>query len=111
MPVATSITNEIVGYALRALDAIFLPNFEYKKAGVIMYDIVSEQAVLGDLFDTYPRDKYGALMPVVDALNSGYNQRLLQLACQIGGEKWGMKQALKSKLYTTDIRDVIRIKG
>jgi DNA polymerase V len=110
MPVATSITNELAGYALRGLDGIYHPDFEYKKAGVILYDIVSERAVLGDLFDTYPRERFGALMPVVDSLNSGFNRNLLQLACQVGPKKWGMKQGLRSGRFTTDVRDVIRVK-
>ena len=109
-PVATSVTNEIVGYALRALDEIYRPDFEYKKAGVILYGIVPETAVQGDLFDTYPREKFGALMPVVDAFNAGFDGGRLALACQIGGKKWGMKQGLRSGSYTTDIRDVIRVK-
>jgi DNA polymerase V len=83
----------------------------YKKAGVILYDIIPEHAVQGNLFDTYPRDKYGALMQVVDALNAGFNKNLLQLACQVGPKKWGMKQGLRSGRFTTDIGEVIRIKG
>ena len=109
-PVATNITNEIVGYALRGLDAIFLPEFDYKKGGIILYGIVPETAVQRNLFDDYPREKFGALMPVVDSLNSGFNRHSLQLACQLGGKKWGMKQALRSGHYTTDIKEVIRVK-
>jgi DNA polymerase V len=90
---------------------IYRPEFEYKKAGVILYDIIPETAVQGNLFDTYPRDKYGALMPVVDALNSGFNRNMLKLACQVGDKRWSMKQMLRSGRYTTDIREVIRIKG
>jgi len=112
LPVATNITNEIVEYALKGLDMIFSPDFAYKKAGVILYDIIPENAVLGNLFDSYERDKYGrALMPVVDSLNTGFNRNLLQLACQMGSKKWGMKQAHRSGRYTTDIRDVIGIKA
>jgi DNA polymerase V len=112
LPVATSVTNEIVGYAIRALDANYLPEFEYKKAGVILYGIVPEKAVLPDLFDRYPREKYARLMPVVDRLNSGFDRNRIQLACQFhpGEKKWGMKQGLRSRHYTTDIKDVIRIR-
>jgi len=111
LPVASSVTNEIAGYALRGLDLIYRPEYEYKKAGVILYDIIPETGVIGDLFDTYPRDRFGALMPVVDALNSGFNHHLLQLACETGSKKWGMKQLRRSGRYTTDLREVIRIKN
>ena len=111
LPVATNITNEIVGYALRGLDLIYRGEFAYKKAGVIVYDIIPEHAVQGNLFDTYPRDKLGALMPVVDSLNAGFNKNLLKLGCQIGKQGWKMKQTLRSGRFTTDIGEVIRIKG
>jgi hypothetical protein len=60
--------------------------------------------------DTYHREKYGKLMPVVDALNTGFERNLLKLDCQTGSQKWKMKQRLRSGHYTTDIREVIRIK-
>ena len=110
LPVATNITNELVGYALRGLDTIYHPDFEYKKAGVILYDIVSKTAVQSNLFDEYPRNKFGALMPVVDSLNAGFNQNLLQLACQTGQRKWSMKQTHLSGRFTTNIQEVIEIK-
>jgi len=110
LPVASNITNELVGYALQGLDSIFNPGYEYKKAGVLLYDIIPEHAVQQGLFDEYHRDKYGALMPVVDALNRGFNKNLLQLACQTGPKRWTMKQTLRSGRYTTDIRDVISVK-
>jgi hypothetical protein len=37
-------------------------------------------------------------------------RNLLQWACQTGNKNWSMKQTLRSKLYTTDIRDIIKIK-
>jgi len=109
LPVATNITNELVGYALQGLDSIFRPEFEYKKAGVLLYDIIPENAVLPGLFDDYKREKFEALMPVVDALNKGYKNNLLRLACQTGHERWAMKQTLKSGCFTTKVNDVIRI--
>jgi hypothetical protein len=37
-------------------------------------------------------------------------RNLLQLACRTGNKNWSMKQTLRSKLYTTDIRDIVKIK-
>ena len=56
--ICTSRAFGLVHYALRGLDTIYHPDFEYKKAGVIIYDIVSRTAIQGNLFDEYPRDKY-----------------------------------------------------
>jgi len=110
LPVETNITNELVGYALRGLDLIYSPEYAYKKAGVILYDIVPETVVQGNLFDEFPREKYKRLMPVVDSLNSGFDRGALKLACQVGPKKWGMKQGLRSGRFTTEVGEVIRVK-
>lgn len=39
----TSDTTEIIGYYRQALYSIYLPNIEYKRAGVILIDIVPEE--------------------------------------------------------------------
>ncbi|MDR2145336.1 MAG: Y-family DNA polymerase [Tannerella sp.] len=110
LPVASNITNELTGYALRALDAIYRPGYMYKKAGVILEDIMPETAVQRNFFDEYPRDKFGALMPVIDSLNGGFNRSHLQLAVETGTGRWQMKQELRSGRFTTNIDEVIRIK-
>lgn len=55
LPIPTSDTLEIVHYALEGLRRIFLPGYQYKKAGVIITEI-TDNAQLG-LFDSVDREK------------------------------------------------------
>lgn len=110
LPVPTNCTPEIVHYALVALRGIFQKGYWYKKAGVIVVDIVPGDAVQQNLFDTVDRIKQQKLMVVVDKLNNGFTRNSLALAVQGGNRKWKLKQELLSPCYTTKLSDVIKIK-
>lgn len=108
-PVATSNTQEIVHYALTALRQIYKKGYWFKKAGVILMDIVPDGAVQQDLFDTVNREKQAKLMKVVDRLNSGFVQNNLVLAIQGGKIKWKLKQEKLTPCYTTKLSDILTI--
>lgn len=110
LPVPTSSTPEIVHYALSALRNIYRKGYCFKKAGVIIMDIVPDRAIQGNIFDTVDREKHKRLMEVVDKLNSGFTKNNLTLAIQGGRRKWKLKQELLSPCYTTRLSDVIMIK-
>ncbi len=107
LPVPTSDTLEIVHYALEGLKSIFMPGYQYKKAGVIITEIVTS-AQLG-LFDTVDREKREKLMQAIDKVN-GEHKHLVKLAVQGNGRDWKLKQEQLSKRYTTDINEVLTIK-
>lgn len=107
LPVPTNDTLEIVHYALEGLKSIFMPDYQYKKAGVIITEIVTS-AQLG-LFDTVDREKREKLMQAIDKVN-GEHRHLIKLAVQGNGRDWKLKQEQLSKRYTTDINEVLTIK-
>lgn len=107
LSVPTSDTLEIVHYALEGLKSIFMPGYQYKKAGVIITEIVTS-AQLG-LFDTVDREKREKLMQAIDKVN-GEHKHLVKLAVQGNGRDWKLKQEQLSKRYTTDINEVLTIK-
>ena len=107
LSVPTSDTLEIVHYALEGLKSIFMPGYQYQKAGVIITEIVTS-AQLG-LFDTVDREKREKLMQAIDKVN-GEHRHLVKLAVQGNGRDWKLKQEQLSKRYTTDINEVLTIK-
>ena len=107
LPVPTNDSIEIVHYALEGLKSIFIPGYQYKKAGVIITEIVTS-AQLG-LFDTVDREKREKLMQAIDKVN-GEHRHLVKLAVQGNGRDWKLKQEQLSKRYTTDINEVLTIK-
>ncbi len=110
LPVPTNSTPEIVHYAIAALQNIYRKGYYFKKAGVILMDIVPDNAIQQNIFDAVDREKHKKLMEVVDRLNSGYFRNNLSLAVQGGRRKWKLKQELLSPCYTTKLNDIIKIK-
>lgn len=106
LPVPTSDTLEIVHYALQGLRSIFIKGYQYKKAGVIITEIVSS-AQLG-LFDTVDREKREKLMRAIDKVNGDY-QHLIKLAVQGNSREWKLKQEQLSQRYTTDMNEILTI--
>lgn len=105
-PVPTSDTTEIVGYALSGLRSIFIPGYQYKKAGVIITEIT--RTVQANLFDPVDREKQEKLMKTLDRIN-GENGNLVRLAVQGNGRGWKLKQEQLSGRYTTDINEILTI--
>ena len=110
LPLPTNNTPEIVHYALIALRNIYRKGYFFKKAGVIIIDIVPDSAIQQNMFDNVDRERQKKLMKVVDRLNSGFNRNNLTLAVQGGRRKWKLKQELLSPCYTTRLSDIINIK-
>lgn len=110
LPVPSSNTTEIVRYALLALKNIYRRGVGYKKAGVIVMDLVSDDAIQQNLFYTEDSAKLSRLMEVIDELNKGQTKNLVSLAVQgTGVRRWKLKQERLSPCYTTQLSDVLTI--
>ncbi len=88
-PVATSDTLDIVDGAVEALKKIYEEGYHYKKAGVMMTQIVPETSVQTDLFDQKDWAKSKKLMQAVDAINEKYARKTVLTAaeCSVQDEK------------------------
>jgi len=110
LPVPTNSTMELIRYALFALEAIYRKGYRYKKAGVLVLDIVPEDRVQGALFDRVDRAKHAAVMKTLDAINSRFGRDTLKMAVQGSGEKWKLRQEKLSPSYTTKWNDIITVR-
>lgn len=110
LPVETNSTIELIKYTTHALKAIYQPGFRYKKAGVLVLDIVPENQVQGSLFDNVDRDKYHEVMATIDQINQKYGRDTLKIATQGSGQKWKLRQEKLSPCYTTRWSDIIEVK-
>ena len=113
LPVATSNSQELIAYALSALRKAFRPNVLYKKAGVILLKIIPENAVVPDLFDDKDRAKDKRLQRVLDHIDDRHGKHAIILGSQLrsASDEPIYKTEHKSPLYTTDLRDIITVKG
>lgn len=110
LPVETNSTMELIRYALFALEAIYKKGYRYKKAGVLVLDIVPEDQIQGSLFDGVDRDKHAAIMKTLDDINAKFGRDALKIAAQGSGKKWKLRQEKLSPCYTTNWKDIITIR-
>jgi DNA polymerase V len=109
MPYPSNSSIDIVKFAIKGLKQIYRPNFQYKKAGVVVMNIVPEQNRQLNLFHS-PNPKHQKLMKAVDQLNQTIGYQKVKLACQDLGRTWKMRQEKLSPRYTTQLNEVIKIK-
>jgi DNA polymerase V len=110
LPVATNSTAEIIHYALKGLDMIYKTGYNFKKAGVIVMDIVPESEVQQSFFDQTDRKKDARLMKTLDKVNTRFGKDLIKFAIQGYSKKWRLKQESLSPCYTTNINQILTIK-
>lgn len=108
LPFASNSSIELARFAEQALDKIFAGGYAYKKAGVIVMDLVSQQQVQQTLFDN-SNPKHRSLMEVIDKLNAKHGQQKVRLGAQDQNRLWKMKQEKLSPRYTTNIHEIITI--
>lgn len=109
LPVATNSSIELCNYAKRLLKVLYLDGFQYKKAGIIITDLVPEDQVQMNLFDTLDRKKHARLMKVMDRLNAKDGKGTIFLSSQGTSREWGLRQEKKSKHYTTRWDDLFEV--
>jgi DNA polymerase V len=74
LPVATADTGMLTAAALRALAAIWRPDYQYKKAGVMLLDLHKAAQVQETLFDASDSPASQARMQAIDALNARFGR-------------------------------------
>lgn len=92
---------ELAGYAMKGLKRIFREGYRYKKAGVMLLDLMSNEVHQGSLFEEQS-DKSPRLMSALDSLNSRYGRDTLKLASSVGLGRWNAKFEMKTPAFTTN---------
>ena len=105
----TNDSMEIVSMANVALKKIYKKEFNYKKAGVIVQNIVPEDYVQMSLFDQINRKSSRKIMSSVDKINLLMGRDKIYLASQSAKNRIEIKQQRLSPCYTTRFSDILKI--
>ncbi|WP_417358603.1 Y-family DNA polymerase [Flavobacterium sp.] len=109
LPFATQSGITISNTAISLLKSL-MPETEtikFKKAGVIVSDLIPENTRQFNLFiDENP--KHISLMKMLDRVNAKMGERIIRLASQ-EKKTWDMKQNMLSPRYTTNINEILQI--
>lgn len=96
LPTPSSSTLEIVKYAVMAMNNIYRPGVNYKKAGVLLSGIRPCTAVQQNLFAEVDLNKHNKLMQIVDQINSKTGSYCVGLAPDQASHKWAPSKKFQS---------------
>lgn len=109
---ASASTGAIIAAALKNLQAVYDPDFGYKKAGVALLGLHSAAARQLTFTDTPAKiDRSTALMDTVDAINKKFHTRLVRHASEhIENSDWHSKRESRSHAYTTNWNELRHVR-
>ena len=101
-PVPTQDSTALVRAATRGVDRLFRAGDAYRKAGVLLPDVVPVAQAPEDLFaEVGEDDRARRRMAVLDAVNRKYGRETLRFAGQLAGSSWRRRSERGSGISTT----------
>lgn len=99
----------ISNLALKMLSELYKEGDSYKKAGVIVTEIIPSNQRQFHLFDD-ENPKFQKIMEVIDKQHAKIGERKIRLGNQDLQRTWKMKQYHLSNKYTTNFKEILEIK-
>ena len=110
LSVPSSNTDELIKAALSLLAPIYKQGLIYKKAGVILHDIIPNTALQTNLFVAAPITNKKKLMLMLDNINFSHKANMVHFAATGNNQAWKMKQQYCSARYTTQWEELMQVK-
>ncbi len=102
LPLPTAYTPDLVAAAHILLNTLFEEGQSYKKGGIVLADLVDENATQYDLFSKDPKeDQKRHLMQTFDHINEKYEKHTLFFGSDGVKKEWKGKRSNSTPRYTT----------
>jgi DNA polymerase V len=100
-PVATADTASLLRSGNEILRVLYKPGFRYKKAGIILLDLIPQAETQGALWGSTDTPERQKLLSAIDTINRRHGRRTVQFAASGVQRGWQMRSDQKSPNYTT----------
>ncbi len=107
---ATSQTHELIKPALAIAQRLFEKGRSYKKAGVMLSNIVPDTSIQGNLFLPDTKNRSKLLMDAIDNINFSQRNDILKFASSGTERNWKMQQNFHSPRYTSRWNELCEVK-
>lgn len=105
----TNDTAEITKCCLTMLRDNYKQGYNYKKAGVTLWNISKETATQAMLFDPVDRIRQKRVMQAIDSINRKNGKNFIKLGTQMHAAAWDVKSEHRSRRYTTQLSEVLQV--
>ena len=109
LPVATADTAKLIAAAQRGLARVWRQGFRYKKAGIMLLDLVKANTVGSGLFDRHDDAGSRARMRALDTLNSRFGRDTVTFATTARPQPWRLRSDMLSARYTTHWDELLQV--
>jgi DNA polymerase V len=109
LAVASADTAKVIRAALTGLNAIWRTGFRYKKAGVMLLDLLPAAKVQPALFERPDDGRSLARMRTIDKLNAHFGRDTVTFGVMPQSRPWTLRRDYLSPCYTTDWNDLLRV--
>ncbi|MCX8020701.1 MAG: Y-family DNA polymerase [Chitinophagaceae bacterium] len=110
LPYPTADTGLLIHYAVRLAAELFHPDIRYLKAGVILGELIPDNAAQMNLFASGLPHNRRALMQAIDNINAAYAGEAVRYAASGIRRLWKMKQMHRSRCYTTRWEELFEVR-
>jgi DNA polymerase V len=110
LPQATSLTHELIGHAVPLVEQLFKEGSRYLKAGVMLGEIVPQNAVQYNLFELPENNIIRGLMGAVDNVNFSMRDDVVKFAAAGTKKNWKMRQEYRSKRHSSRWEELYVVK-
>lgn len=109
LPVATNDTTELLHHAVRGIEKIYKKGIRYKKAGVMLDNLIPADQVQVTLFGGGNVGDNEKLMETVDLVNAKMGSGTLRYAVQGSTQPWRGRCKNRSPRYTSSWEELVNV--
>lgn len=109
LPMATSLTHELIKPALAMAERLYKKGEKYSKAGVTLSGLVPDESIQGNLFKSAANNQSRELMNMLDNINFSMRNDVIKYAAAGIDKHWKMRQEFRSPRFTSrwdELREV-----
>ncbi len=105
----TQDTARLIGAARHGMNRIYKAGFRYKKAGVMLLDLLPAQVRQGELFDDLPgdEDRRSRLLTLMDDINTHMGRDTLRFVAEGTDKPWRMRRESLTPGYTSEWGELV----
>jgi DNA polymerase V len=109
LAVASADSAKVIRAALSGLAAIWRDGFRYKKAGVMLLDLLPATSACAGLFEPPDDERSVARMRTMDRINAKYGRDTLTIGATGRRRAWKLRRDFLSPCFTTKWEDLLRV--
>lgn len=106
---STNSTDELLGWAFKALEQIYRPGYRYKKAGVMLNRLAPADGLSIRLFGDELFEKARRVMKAVDEINARHGRDTIRFGASPAEGRWETKFLRRSQRYTTRLDEILKV--